>query len=344
MSVDEITVTIGGRTCTQLRVDTPDPDVNQDACSSTSALTCEKRLRCITPPGVGSTNEVIISIGSDGASEAASRGNWMILQYRAPQIEAIFADLPPLDQNPATAAETSYYPMGLTSDHAASQSETAGVPTTGGVIELRGSGFGTAEYAIAEATIPGKSIVLAEASARASDGVLRLVIPEGLGHSHVIQLQVGSRLTDMQVANSVDIRYARPRVTGAAPQALGTSGGELVTIRGRDYGADVSMDQVQVQVGGRPCEIVAGSMATLHNELQCFAPVHTGRNLPVEVTVAGQSSDSKERGTDPAGIRVSYRPPMLLSASPLSGPTSGRTPDGNPYTMRLHGSNFGDGN
>ena len=79
--------------------------------------------------------------------------------------------------------------MSLTSDHAALQSETAGVPTTGGVIELRGSGFGTAEYAIAEATIPGKSIVLAEASARASDGVLRLVIPEGLGTSHVIGYQ-----------------------------------------------------------------------------------------------------------------------------------------------------------
>lgn len=86
-----ITLTIGGRECQDLEVITPDPDSPDASCSLTFAGPCEKRLKCTTPPGVGSRNEVIVNVGSGGTVEAASRGNWMILSYRAPVVEAAFA-------------------------------------------------------------------------------------------------------------------------------------------------------------------------------------------------------------------------------------------------------------
>ena len=167
-------------------MDTPDPDAPDVSCSFGASVPCEKRLRCKTPPGVGSNNDVVIVIGSSGVQEAASRGNWLVLAYRPPVIQSVHADLPPLDEGPGSMSSGSFYPMGLQSDHADVSSDTAGVPTTGGIVELRGAGFGTQAYSVAEATMPALGLLLQEASPRTADGAMRLIVPPGLGHSFVI--------------------------------------------------------------------------------------------------------------------------------------------------------------
>lgn len=190
-------------------------------------------------------------------------------------------------------------------------SDMAGVPTLGGVIEVRGHGFGTEEYAIVEASLPELGSELVVAANRTDDGIVRFLVPAGMGTEHLVDIKVGRTFTDMQASNPVRIRYARPRVRAAAPQPVGTSGGDIITLSGRDYGADASLSAMTIKIGGRPCDIVPMSLSALHDTVQCMVPVHSGRHLPVEMVVAGQSSHSNERGVPHPATTVSYRPPAL---------------------------------
>ena len=195
-----------------------------------------------------------------------------------------------------------------------------------------------------EASLPELGLELPVAANRTDDGVVRFRVPPGLGTEHLVSIQVGRTFTDLQATSPVRIRYARPRVRQVQPQPVGTAGGDVVTLSGRDFGADSSLAQAVVTIGGRPCELVPASLSALHDEVRCITPVHSGRTLPIEMVVAGQTSQSKERGVQQPDVSVTYRRPSVQSAYPLGGPTSGSTPDGEPYIMHLRGSDFGDGN
>lgn len=104
----EVSVSIGGRQCTGVTLRT-EPDAPAGTCNPAFSLPCIRRIECTTPAGVGSSNEVIISIGTNGASEAASRGNWLVLAYAPPQIDSIHGVFAPIGAQPDSSGPLDFY-------------------------------------------------------------------------------------------------------------------------------------------------------------------------------------------------------------------------------------------
>ena len=283
---------IGGRECTEVVLEN-EPTAPASTCQGVSR--CLRRVSCKTPAGVGNANDVIILIGVNGVSEAASRGNWLVLRYRNPVVERAYT----IDMQSSSDTESlQELGLGSTGEHSDGLSQLSGVPTLGGVVELRGSGFGTEAFAITSSTFPGAGLNLPTAGNRTSDSILRVHVPAGVGIGHIVDLQVGRSSVDVQAAEHFSIRYARPRLVSVSPALVDTRGGEIITIIGENLGADVlagfeGLRQLSVTIGGRECAVMNDSArATLsHDEIRCLVPVHSGRDLPVVASVGGQRSD-----------------------------------------------------
>jgi hypothetical protein len=180
-----------------------------------------------------------------------------------------------------------------------------------------------------------------------SDALLRCIVPEGIGKNLSIAAVTGNQ-TSMQtvgedrlkrlavlppsvpIADKDQWRYDPPVVTFMYPDVGPTSGGFVLTLKGRNFGTrDWGNGTVQVSIGAQPC-ITTTWLSD--NVVECIVPRGVGSRHPVEIVVGGQPYPPKN--SDDA-LLFSYNPPIILDVSPTNGPTRGG------YDLVITGRNFG---
>ena len=200
-------------------------------------------------------------------------------------------------------------------------------------------------------------------SASFSDSSIVFAMPPGQGAGIQIALNVAGQADTGAVGATVPtpatlVRYLAPVVTGAFNPITGarggdpTVGGTLLRISGANFGV-ASFGATPAQ--GLPVVTIGDFLATLcdascgsfgagygayastaaQNSIDVILPEGWGANLPVVVSVEGQSSFASIAST------YSYAPPSVLSIAPASGPTSGLNADGSNITVTLVGTNLG---
>ena len=200
-------------------------------------------------------------------------------------------------------------------------------------------------------------------SASFSDSSIVFAMPPGQGANIQISVTVAGQADTGAAGESVPVpatlvRYLAPVVSGAFNPITGarggdpTVGGTLLRISGANFGlasfgATAAQGLPVVTIGGfaaTVCDSSCGSFGAgygqyvsnaAQNSIDVILPEGWGANLPVVVTVAGQSSLATTAST------YSYAPPSVLSLAPATGPTSGLSADGSNITVTLLGVNLG---
>ena len=158
----------------------------------------------------------------------------------------------------------------------------------------------------------------------------------GSPRGYVLDLTIG----DQSPSVAPRLWYELPTVTSIQTAPRPTVGGNLLIIEGANLGPTDSLDLPVVLIGGRPCTDV--ERVTSHTRLTCVAPAGTGRNLDIDIEVAGQT------GTAPS--MYSYNPPIItgvsidraaadsraVGSSDFGGPAAGG------YNISIEGTDFGD--
>ncbi|KAA0176614.1 hypothetical protein FNF27_01895 [Cafeteria roenbergensis] len=223
---------------------------------------------------------------------------------------------------PGQAVATPYAPQ-------AGLDKVVTLPTEGGRIVVFGDSLGTTAFSdLASATTVTMQPDGASRLSTSDGPVLLDAVSEasgGLGHNHtLVELEVPptgtgrgwvlSLLVSGQALPSyLGLAFAPPSVESAAPMRVRTQGGQILTVRGRNFGQRA--DRVSVLVGGRACTSV--TLAVAHRELRCVVPEGAGPAAAVEVTVDGQSSGTAH------GVSLAYLPPVVTSVWPASVGTDG---------------------
>ena len=112
--------------------------------------------------------------------------------------------------------------------------------------------------------------------------------------------------------------YSAPVVGTMTPNSGGTEGGSTHVIYGSNFGTNAT-----VTLGGAACTV----LSCAHTQLTCLAAQGQGTNIPVLVTVSGQSDESH--------ATFNYLPSMIVAVNPMAVSTLGGT------TNVLYGFNFG---
>ena len=140
-----------------------------------------------------------------------------------------------------------------------------------------------------------------------NDTHLYCTLPSGSGAARPIIATVASTPSNANIT----FDYQPPVISTVEPSSGPTSGaldGFVLTLAGSNFGTAGT-----ATVGGSPCVSVG---AANHTHLQCILPTGQGINLPVQVSLAGQSSNV---------MNFSYDAPNITSISPQNGSTSGGT-------------------
>ena len=125
------------------------------------------------------------------------------------------------------------------------------------------------------------------------------------------------------------LSYTGPLIVAISPNTGGTKGKDTLTITGSDFG--VSGQEVKIGTWICPTTISAS-----HGTLVVKTPPGVGAELPVTVSVGGQTSNSKP---------FTYRSPTITDISPTSGPTSSLDAwTGKPIVISIKGTDFGTKN
>jgi hypothetical protein len=181
-------------------------------------------------------------------------------------------------------------------------------PTTGGtVITISGSSFGVSG-----------SVTLGGSACAIGDWTQSRIIctnPPGQGANVPLIVTVSGQSSQVNSQFS----YNAPSVASISPATGPTTGGTVITISGSSFGVSGS-----VTLGGSACAIADWTQS----RIICTNPPGQGANVPLVVTVSGQSSK--------ANSQFSYAPPTISSVTPSSGPTAGGT------VLTLKGSDFGN--
>ena len=202
----------------------------------------------------------------------------------------------------------------ITFDYAApillAYSPVATFSTIGGdILTLNGGNFGTAPtISVGGSDCPLLNVNLAQT-------IINCTMPDGQGTSQSIIVRVGSRTT-----TSLTLDYTAPVITSIDPTSDYTSGGAILTIFGSNFGTSGS-----VLLGGSTCNVVAPGFS--QSTIRCIIPRGMGTNREIIVVVSSQSASF-------SGI-FRYKPPVITSVFPLSGPTGGITP------ITISGLSFG---
>lgn len=186
-------------------------------------------------------------------------------------------------------------------------------PTSGGtLVSMTGSNFGPpgtgASVAVGGVSSPMVSVI--------DHDSLTFLSPPGAGTNRLVTLSIGG-LT----ANTTLFNYDPPVLTNLSPLFGPTEGGVLVTLSGLNFGPPGS--NVQLTFNGNP---VIPFTHISHSQISFTCPEGWGVSNPVELTVAGQSSNS---------LNFAFLPPTINSALPSTGPEYGGS------AITLSGSNFG---
>ncbi|QDK77941.1 T9SS type A sorting domain-containing protein [Spirosoma sp. KCTC 42546] len=145
--------------------------------------------------------------------------------------------------------------------------------------------------------------VMASITGSYSDTAITVNVPSGEGIKREVTVTVGG-----QFSNALEFDYDAPTITSISPNHGSTSGGTSLTVLGTSFGTSGF-----VTIGGITAP-VTGSYS--HTAVVVNLPAGQGTNLPVQMTVSGQSSTSS--------VTFNYDAPALISVSPATG-TSGNT-------------------
>ena len=200
-------------------------------------------------------------------------------------------------------------------------------------------------------------------SASFADDSFVFAMPPGQGAGIQIALNVAGQADTGAAGASTPtpptlVRYLAPVVSGAFNPITGNKGGDptvggtLLRISGSNFGlagfgATTAQGLPVVTIGGFAATVCDASCSgfgagygpyasgAAQNSIDVILPEGWGANLPVIVSVEGQSSTATIAST------YSYAPPSVLSVSPASGPTSGLNADGSNITVTVLGANLG---
>ena len=152
-------------------------------------------------------------------------------------------------------------------------------PYTGGkeVLSLWGSNFGPAG-SFPKVMIGGWECTDALVE---SDGLVSCTTPPGVGGNLSISMSLGG----VEAASPQPFTFAAPLLVTVVPETANTEGGDLV-IMGRNFGA--ASGALEVLIGDQMCKEV--KMVYEHQLITCKYPPGTGKDLPMLVTVSGQSN------------------------------------------------------
>jgi len=341
VDLSEIMILIGYRNCTNL-TKTLDGDLSsQYGVPPDSPLAVQYktyRIDCLTPPGAGKGVPIIVVVPG-GQSRVNDQ---FLFSYAPPSI--------------SDAVDVVYPTVSYLSPKINGVSLN-GIPTVGTDIILKGQNFGAANVPLldpaeVEITLAADSLDL---SARRLIKVpvsnwthTRLVFTMPPGQGKVVKLRfivagqtTTDPLSDGSVRTADTVRYRAPQVTSIIPQLEPTLGGSVLLVKGTDFGTGDSSSSIEagkpiVTLGGKPCELPTWyTHSENHTILYCILPEGQGKNLPVLVTVAAQTSSSTALST------YTYAPPIIFNISHKSGPTSGLDRFGNSIIMTLDGMNLG---
>ena len=172
---------------------------------------------------------------------------------------------------------------------------------------------------------------------------LTCLVPEGVGSNLEAQLVVAGMASPNTGAgvDGATLSYKPMTTTGwsiAGATEFNTAGGNHLVISGANFGPPYNancaapgctLDQPSATVGGVACTFVSNT----HTSLTCLTPEGEGTSKVVTATVDGVTV------TVP-GL-LDYGLPEIYSVSPETGPTSGKTPQGDQLYITITGKNFG---
>jgi hypothetical protein len=182
-----------------------------------------------------------------------------------------------------------------------------------------------------------------------SSQTIRCLVPEGIGKNLSVAVVNGNQ-TSMSVRGEERLtrlighvpsgthlqmpmeqfRYDAPVVTFMYPDTGPTTGGFVLTLKGRNFGTrDWGNGTVQVNIAGQPCTTTEWLS---DNVIECIVPKGVGARHPVEVIVGGQVYPSSNSGEM---LLFSYEAPVVLDVEPKNGPTEGN------FDIIITGRNFG---
>jgi len=197
-------------------------------------------------------------------------------------------------------------------------------------------------------------------TANITNGVLSFSVPPGQGKNIQISLTIGGQsdtdaLPGGTLRSPAIVRYLAPVVTmGYAPYYQGganpgapTTGLTPFVITGSYFGSvgysgsefarpKMTIGRFNVDVcGPSDCKPLFGAYEPdqFQTEARFFLKEGWGKDLPMVVTVAGQSSTSL--------ATYSFAAPVVNTISPIAGPTSGLSPSGKKIIVTVTGTNFG---
>lgn len=180
------------------------------------------------------------------------------------------------------------------------------IPTSGALITLTGNNFGASG---AWVFVDGAACPVTSQTHTS----IECAVPAGTGLNKTVTVNV-----DGQSSNSATLSYQAPVLSSVTPSNGHTAGGDVLTLSGTNFGTSGGV----VTVGGATCPLTLQT----HQQIECTLPAGQGTGHPVQVTVAGQSSNT---------VSYDYGPPSISSLTPSSGPTAGGT------ALTLVGENFG---
>lgn len=326
-------------------------------------------IACSTPPGIGANLPIRVSV--PGGTSAAVPD--FVFTYAAPKVTGV-VDTPSFGSLSYAYTAQSRSLSGFPTVGTAAGAITirgSGFGSTPLVTAL----CGTTPCPSLSAVPPtlfrvmvtdsnsGAVVDLTSTAIIVDDGAISVTIPAGVGSDLQLSVIVGGQLDASLDAlgqrNVTLVRYAAPAVQAAYNPATGlqrdgTMGGTLLTILGSNFGglpgtATPAMGLPVVTVGGRPMALCTAALCPLlgaytprpdHSRIDGILPEGWGMDLPIVVTVSGQSSVAASSGPS----TYTYAQPMLSGISPAAGPTSGRSLGGVPLNVTLTGTNLGRGN
>ena len=183
-------------------------------------------------------------------------------------------------------------------------------------ITLTGSSFGVASQVASGpnvVTVGGKTCVINPA--RYNHTYMECALPAGeTATNAVVMLIEGVQSTSVN-----NFPYLPPFITGISPSAGLTQGGDLITIRGYNFG----FSSAQATVAGSACTLTSYN----NTVIVCLTPAGTGTQQPVYVTTNYQSNVQP--------YYWSYIPPIVSTVSPLQYDSAGQA------TLTVTGQSFG---
>lgn len=177
-------------------------------------------------------------------------------------------------------------------------------------ITIVGSGFSAAGNSVTVGTSPCP--VTSELPE-----MIMCTVPEGTGLSHPIRVLDGAGVA----SPPYPFGYEPPVITAVTAASAPTAGGVRITIAGLNFGA--SANKVNA-TAGEQCD--NGVLDNANGRFECTLPPGEGANVPIHITVDGQTSPPSS---------FSYDPPTITGVTPTRVSAGGGT------VVTIRGNNFG---